>query len=164
MTAIGGVFSDFKIIRTRSVCQLIIEIPIEKADPTLKALGGVPQPSKERWVGIVALTGDPGLQEPPTSEEDPFAEDDGCPNDLVPGEKSKVTPFSELSPSTQSVLKCNDPDFRRWMKVSQPEDCAIAIRAHCRVITRADLNTNPDAAARWKNLLGQYEDHRLGRR
>jgi hypothetical protein len=36
--AIKGTFSDFKLIKTRKLAQLIIEIPIELADSALAAL------------------------------------------------------------------------------------------------------------------------------
>ena len=50
--AVLGTFADCKILKTRSVLQIIVEIPIEQADEALKALGGIPQPSEERWCGI----------------------------------------------------------------------------------------------------------------
>lgn len=53
--AIQATFSDFKTVKTRSVAQLVFEIPIEQADMALKALGGVPQPQAEQWVAVARL-------------------------------------------------------------------------------------------------------------
>ena len=50
-----GTFADFKLIKSRSTAQLVIEIPIEAADAALLALGGVPLPGKECWVAIARL-------------------------------------------------------------------------------------------------------------
>ena len=43
MAAIKATFSDFKLIKTRKVAQLVMEIPVEQADAALKALGGLHQ-------------------------------------------------------------------------------------------------------------------------
>jgi hypothetical protein len=42
--ATQGTFSDFRLIKGRKVCQIVIEVPIEQADQALAALGGLPQP------------------------------------------------------------------------------------------------------------------------
>ena len=49
----AGTFSDFKIVRGRKVAQLVIEVPLEKANEVLAALGGVPQPADPRSRAIL---------------------------------------------------------------------------------------------------------------
>lgn len=175
MTAIRGVFSDFKLVKTRSCAQLVIEVPIELADSVLKALGGLPQPAKERWVGIAPLYPPQDTPEPAPLAKEPW-EDDGCPNDDGPGDPPRVVPFKDLKPSTQAALKCGDPDFQAWMTKTKvrprgyeghPFDsatCAEFVRGFCGVTSRALLDRHPGAAVLWRELLGQYEDYRLGRR
>ena len=63
MTAFRASYADFKIIKTRSVVQVIFEVPIEAADDVWKALGGVPTASSERWFGIAPL--DPSVAASP---------------------------------------------------------------------------------------------------
>ena len=157
MTAFAGVFSDFKLIKTRSVAQLIIEIPIESADHALKLLGGVPQASKERWVGIAPLSAKP---EPPareTAQEDPFEQ---------PGQHGAdpTRRFWDLPPAQQAALKCADSHFQKWLVVEDQDTAAAWVRAHCKVSSRSELNTNAEAAAIWRQVLRSYEDDRLGRR
>ena len=60
MGAVRGCFADFKTVKTRGVCQLIIEVPIESADHALAVLGGVPQAKAEQWVGIAPVTAPDG--------------------------------------------------------------------------------------------------------
>src|SRR3954467_8257198 len=55
--AIKATFGDFRLIRSRKVCQLCLEIPIEGADTALAALGGIPQPHSDRWVAVARLNG-----------------------------------------------------------------------------------------------------------
>jgi predicted metalloenzyme YecM len=44
-----GTFADFRLIKGRKVCQIVIEVPIEQADQALAALGGLPQPMQQRY-------------------------------------------------------------------------------------------------------------------
>lgn len=158
MTAIAGTFSDCKLVKSRSVMQLVIEVPIEQADAALKALGGVPLPGKERWVGIAPLQDKPS---PAASALD----------EPAPSEQPKRN-FHELSPASQAAIKCTDPNFRRFLTERNPsgglyptgDDAAEEVRRICGVQSRALLNSNPPAQRRWQLLVAEYEDYRLGRR
>ena len=63
MTPICATFSDFRLVKGRKVCQLVCEVPLEQADAALAALGGLPNPHAERWVGIVPLKAQPQGQD-----------------------------------------------------------------------------------------------------
>ena len=82
--AIMGTFADFQIVKTRKLVKLIIEIPIEKADEALRALGGIPMSDQERWVAIARIQG----EERPKSV----------------GERALA----------QSQLLCADSQFQEW--------------------------------------------------
>lgn len=51
---IQGTYADFKIVKTRSVAQFVVEIPLEQADAAIQ-LFGLPKASVEQWVAIAAL-------------------------------------------------------------------------------------------------------------
>ena len=51
---IQGTYADFKIVKTRNVAQLIIEVPLEEAQSAIQMFG-VPTPQKEQWVAVAAL-------------------------------------------------------------------------------------------------------------
>ena len=51
---IQGTYSDFKIIKTRSVAQFIIEIPLENASHAIDMFG-LPSPECEKWVAVAML-------------------------------------------------------------------------------------------------------------
>lgn len=53
--AFGACYSDFKLVRTRGVIQLIFEVPIEKADHALQALGGMPAQGASTWFAIAKM-------------------------------------------------------------------------------------------------------------
>lgn len=51
---IAGNYADFKLVKTRSTCQLIIEIPIEQAEAAIRVFG-IPMPGHEIPVAIARL-------------------------------------------------------------------------------------------------------------
>ncbi|CAM2143760.1 conserved protein of unknown function [Pararobbsia alpina] len=62
---------------------------------------------------------------------------------------------------------CNDLDFRAWVAELSDQACATAadaaawVRAVCNVESRAELNTDHDAAARFNQLIRTpYMAHR----
>jgi hypothetical protein len=90
--AIKATFSDFKLIRTRKLCQLVLEIPIEEADNALATLGGIPQPQSDRWVAVARLNG--------AAKPEP-----------EPKEKRR---WEDLKLSMQASIRCNEKAFQKY--------------------------------------------------
>ena len=134
--AIRGTFSDFKLIRTRKLCQIVIEVPIEEADAALDALGGLPRSDVDRWVALARL-----------NAEAPPAKPVAAPH----------RPFHELAYQQQAALKSNDAPFAAYMHADPGADCAQAIRYACDVSSRADIKPGTPAGDKWIALLRGYE-------
>jgi hypothetical protein len=131
------------MVNSRSVLQLIFEVPIEQADETMRKLGGYPLPAEARWVGIA----------------------------LAPAERDKVVKlekphqkFGELPLSAQAAIRCSDPEFVTYLAnafgflaTSFGEDVAQFIREKCNVTSRSEFNTDADAANRWLMLESAYQ-------
>jgi len=49
-----GTYSDFKIVKTRNVAQVIVEIPLEQAEEFVNMFG-MPTPNMEKWVAVARL-------------------------------------------------------------------------------------------------------------
>lgn len=143
--AIKGQFADFKIIKTRKLAQLIIEIPIEQADAALATLGGIPRSDNERWIALARLD--------LTASQQPLPH---------PIEKRERRPFHTLSYAQQAGIKSDDLTFALWMSHlpvgKECENAAEAIRAWCGVESRADIKPNTKAGERWIELLRAYEE------
>lgn len=157
--AIRATYSDLRFVKSRKVAQITLEIPIEEA-PNAVALFGTPNPAEETWVALARIqapirNGIEGHQPEaghagrslPITEQAP------------PKERRR---FSELPPSQQAALKCQDADFRIWLTQSgrtvarNADDAAEFIRLLCGVDSRSDLNTNPAAAAIWQETLRDF--------
>ena len=51
---IQGTYSDYKIVKSRSVAQIVVEIPLEAAENFVQMFG-MPLPSSEKWVALAML-------------------------------------------------------------------------------------------------------------
>lgn len=139
--AIRATYSDLRFVKSRKVAQITLEVPIEEA-ANIVAMFGTPNPASETWVALARLGGASVPQAAPEKER---------------------RRFSELPPAQQAALKCQDEAFRRWLweahyfPTEDEDDVAEWIRVQCEVKSRADLNTNPEAAERWLTLLREFD-------
>lgn len=134
--AIKGCFADFKTVKTRKLCQLVIEIPIEEADAALAALGGVPRPDAERWVAVARLD----FEKAPVATADP----------------KERRPFHELPMSQQAGIMAEDYNFQKFMRAENNIECASLIRTYCQVDSRSKIVPESKAAERWISLLREF--------
>lgn len=134
--AIKATFADFKLVKTRGVAQLVLEVPLEHANAALDALGGVPLPDKERWCAIARLT-DEAARKPDARER-----------------------YATSDEATQAVTRAgilaNDTAFHRWCRADGSPAAIRFIREQCGVKSRADIAANPDALTRFLDMEGRY--------
>ena len=134
---INGSFSEVKFLKTRSVMQIVVEIPIEYADEALQRLGGVPQPGKETPVSVFRLNGE-----------------------LPP--KVKSTGLAQ-----QAGILCDDLVFQKFLEeryiehFDETTNYAQVIRDVCSVESRSEFNTDEAAAMRWKELKREFDAWKL---
>jgi hypothetical protein len=141
--AIMASYADFKIIKTRQVCQMILEVPLERAESVVAAFG-LPQPAKETYVAVARL-------QTPAKEETP-------PTALPVAHR----PFPDLPYPQQAALRCQDMSFRDWLRefyepgIRSADDAAKFVREHCGVTSRADIRPGTNAADSWERLNTRY--------
>lgn len=167
LAAIAGSFADAKLIKSRSVLQLHIEIAIEQADAALAALGGIPQPGKEKPVAVALLNPDSVLSGP--SPASPAA----APTPEQPQAPAKDRRTAGAASSQDRVVQrcailCGDPGFQNWLRDTKlkhwrrdrerpPEEwTAMAVRKLCGVTSRRDLALDNKARDAWTYLEAEY--------
>jgi hypothetical protein len=144
--AIAGTYSNFRIIRSRKVCVLEIEIPLEAGEQAIRAFG-MPQPGAEVPVAVARL------QTPDKAETPPAA----SPVDLKAHRR-----FEDLPYSWQAALRCQDMSFREWLRefyepdIHDAEDAARFVRGHCGVTSRSDIRPGTKAEKIWERLNLRY--------
>lgn len=134
---VQGSYADLKIIKSRSVVQVIVECPIERFPEIVEAFGG-PLPGNEVPVVIARMAN--GYQEPPEEEEKPRR------------------PFNTLPVAQQAALACGDPVFRAWLReeMNAPQatdegQAAAWLRSWFRVDSRAQITE-----AQWEDLYPRF--------
>lgn len=81
-------------------------------------------------------------------------------DDESPVEKPRDNPHKL---SQQSAMFCDEPRFAKFLSERHMglydgfHGAADSIRKYCGVQSRSELDTNPEAAARWRNLKAEYE-------
>ena len=142
--AIQGTFADLKSVKTRSVVQMVVEIPIEQAERVV-SLFGFPQPGAEIAVAVARL--DQNIAKSPVATP----------------EKAKRH-WDGLSYAEQAGIRCNDPSFQFFLREVQEyesvgtEQTAGSVRLHCDVDSRAEFDKNDDAARRWEALDAEFQE------
>lgn len=134
---VAGTFADLRTVKSRSVVQMVIEIPIERGASVVEMFG-FPQPGEEVLVAVARLMPQPAAPEPQPVKE--------------------RTPWDAMKHSQQAAILCGEVGFQRWIKVETKEAAAEFVRQHCGVPSRKDLDQDDEAASRWNRLSGQYRD------
>ena len=173
MTAIAGTYSDLKFIKSRSVAQVVVEVPIERAADVV-ALFGTPQPGGEVWVGMARLKDNPNAAGEPDGKASGFEPEEG--GSTPPPAATPRTPWSQMPPAQQAGIRCADPKFMAFLTarmaaedaffeahvvrppVETADAAADVVREVCRVQSRAELMTNKVAAVLWRTLDTEYQE------
>ena len=135
-----GTFSDLKSVKTRSVVQLIVEIPIEQASQVVAAFG-FPQPGSEIDVVVARL----------------------WPEKIKASPDKPKRPFHELPLSQQAGIRCQDQSFQLFLEgegytsTAHPNNAADYVRGECGIDSRAQLDDEERPRGIWLRLNAEYE-------
>jgi hypothetical protein len=139
MTAFRAAYADLKIVKTRGVAQLILEIPLEQADAALEVLGGVPRPDREVWCAVARLAKDAPAE--PVQPEEPAKE---------------RRAFHEMPLPQQAGLLCKDFRFQAWCGAENEMEAIEYLRHCCGVSSRADLPFVEEAGSKFLAIVESY--------
>ena len=150
LAAFQGDYCDLKFIKTRKVAQITIEIPIERAAEFVAAFGA---PDSVNGVPVAVARME---KDTPARKE-------------TPARKS----WLYLEPSQQAAMRCNEPDFLRWVRSlgyapqhGESEQSWIVdwVRDACEVKSRSELNLSRAAGERWRLLDADFYAWQRGAR
>lgn len=155
--AFRGTYSDWRLVKTRAVVQIIFEVPLADADAAYEILGGMPVHGKERWFGIAAIKS--------TAEEARAQPDQDSPPAPKPDRaRREKMDWRELQPAAQAALRCDQPAFQAFLReehhyssVSDADSAATAVRHICVVKSRSEFSTDHRKRVLWKQLDDQFQ-------
>lgn len=141
---VPGSLVNMRNVGTHKSVALTVHVPEELAQQVIAAFGW-PTAASPVAVALARLN--------------PNAKLDAQP-EAGPKERRR---FQDLPPAQQAALKCKEIAFQRFLH-EQHESGAVneplavdAVRDICGVASRSELNTAPDAAARWTRLLSEFD-------
>ena len=147
--AFSACYADWKLIKTRACVQIVLEIPIERANEAYTVLGGMPVAGAEVWCGVARL--DPhkvGVATPSEGGKDRAS----SPHDPPPSHRL----------TTRAVMLSKDPQFHKFLEghlrlgnVTE-EEAATYIRDKCRVASRSEIKPGTEAATRLDFIESAY--------
>ena len=147
----SGSYADMKIVKTRSVMQVVVEIPIEQANSFIEMFG-VPVPGAEIPVAIARL-----------NEVAEGGNADGRSPQPEVSEKPRRK-FEDMHFSQQAGLLCQDLDFQKWLGAQDNEEARRAVYEMCRIESRSELNTNGAAQERWGAIVADFRQWQTTKR
>lgn len=154
MTAFRATYSDWKLIKTRGVVQVVMEVPLADADAAYDVLGGMPVHGKERWFGIAALK---------STAEEAAAQPRQTLAPKTPTGGAKRMDWREVQPAAQAGIRCADPVFKAFLSeqyrkewVHANKEADECVRRICGVQSRSELGTIHAARLIWKMLDDQF--------
>lgn len=155
--AFKAAYADWKLIKTRSVIQVVLEIPLEQADLAYQVLGGMPLPASEQWVAIARLDeGATVAPELPVEAAGPRGETPDRPH------KPRKLVAADKRLAQQAAICCTEPTFRKFLEEkhgyapANEEDAAEALRDMIGVGSRSEIVPGTVFADRWDKIRGQY--------
>jgi len=155
MTAFRATYSDWKLIKTRGVVQVVMEVPLADADAAYDVLGGMPVHGKERWFGIAALKTEEAHTKPRQE----------APQDYRPDGAMRMN-WRYLQPAAQAALRCDQSAFRTFLmeqhsyrpkEVANADEAAEFIRSFFGIKSRSELGTDQRKRVLWKQLDDQFQ-------
>lgn len=150
----SGLYADWKLIKGRKVIQVVIEIPLEGSNAAYEALGGMPRPDREVWLGLVQVT-----KEAAVSAANQMSQSEDKPQNP----DREYSKWDTLKPAQQAGIMCSDQTFwdflksKGWGPVNSAEEAAHIMRQLLHVKTRADIKADDPP---WLNLKSQFEYYR----
>jgi hypothetical protein len=158
MTAFRATYSDWKLVKTRGVVQVVMEVPVGESDAAYEILGGMPVHGKERWFGIAAI------KSPEEKEARAKPRQSSPPSPHPDGAARQKMDWRDVQPAAQAAMRCEKPEFWAFLReeyeypyINHPDLAAIAVRTICQVKSRSELSTNHKARVLWKQLDDQFQ-------
>lgn len=155
--AFQATYSDWKLIRSRKVVQIVLEVPVERAGHAYDVLGGMPNPAAETWCAVARLD----AQRP---TEDTTAAATAHAQQPAPKAQPTPSPARALrNHAQQAGIMCSRPTFWKFAQerghpeVVDSETAADYVRMYCGVNSRSEIKNGTRAEQRWFLMVSAFD-------
>lgn len=151
--ALTGDFADIRTVKSRSVIQVIVELPIEEGENVVKMFG-FPQPSNPTKLALARLAQPAQIEATAEIAAQQRVQ-------ATAGEKRR---WREITLAQQAGIRCAEPAFWTYLReqgqpqVTDTETAAEYVRMVCgNLHSRAELDRKPAAGRLWTDLDARYQ-------
>ena len=132
--AFTGSLVNLKNVATHKAVALTIEVPEEYAAALIAAFGW---PTRVRPVPVaIAKLASEAVPEQP--------------------QEKKKEHWSEMAPSKQAAILCQEKDFQEFLAAQDEWDAAHLVRTRCYVDSRRDIRRDEYSGRQWAELMIEY--------
>ena len=151
---IEATYSDIKTVKSRGVCQIVLEMPIEGMATAFDLLGA-PVASETVWVVLARLRkpSTPAIEQQPEPEAH-----------QIEGPANDDEPHKPRALSQVAAILCNIVAFRRFIHekggyevIPTADEAATWVREKCGITSRRELDTDTAAAANFRRIRSDYD-------
>lgn len=137
--AIQADYCDLRFIKSRKVCQIVVEIPIEAGGAFVAAFG-TPDPSKGVPIALARINPDAKSER----------------------KGSKLAQRAGILCAEGAFQKfLTERIGKPYFNVTNAEEAADYVRVKCDINSRAELDHNPEAADKFRALDSEYTAWRV---
>jgi hypothetical protein len=140
--AINATYVDYKRVKGRKVHQIIMEVPSEQWPEFYKVLGE-PDIETSQWFAIAKMA---------VREKAPTPENNGV----------NLTANAAMMLGTSSFLKFLEHRLSVNLHNDELVDYDGLLKGALNIKSKRELNTDPAAASRWRDLRAEYENWMRG--
>jgi hypothetical protein len=159
--AFRATYSDWRLVRSRKVVQIVLEVPLEGSSEAYDVLGGMPNPAAETWCAIARLdhqrtedTIAPASAHGTQRTQQPASERPSHPN---PAPVRALRNYPQ-----QAGIYSSKPAFWKFAQerdhpeVVDADTAADYIRMYCGIETRKQIQPGTQAEQRWLLLVSAF--------
>jgi hypothetical protein len=154
MTAFRATYSDWKLIKTRGVVQVVMEIPVGESDAAYEVLGGMPVHGKERWFGIAAINLSQAKEDAPAKP----GQNAPKPDRVKQGKRD----WRDMPYSQQAAIRVGEATFAAYLREEHPNDwhethdADACLKLMCGIESKRELATSGKPATLWFQIDSAY--------
>lgn len=144
-TAFRAAYSDWRLVKTRQVVQIVFEVPLADADAAYDVVGGMPNPANETWFGIAPLKATAIATSVVAQLEKPKRDWQAVPKPQQAGIRINEATFAAY---------LREEHAHDWRESGEADAC---IKFMCGIHSKRDLATDQRAGALWFQIDSGYQ-------
>lgn len=154
-TKFSATYSDWKLIKTRGVVQVVFEVPLHMESVAYEVLGGMPSSGDETWYEIEKLKGEKEVASEPLESSRPSPQ-------LPPAARANHLQERDRVAVQRAGILCHEEGFWSFLNdtriakriVKSEDSAASAVREFLGLKSRNEIQYDN---LKWVELMARFE-------